>query len=412
MITNCLLLLVYLSLIVIRQPSLMMGRFWAEEGTVYFSYAYSMPWYKTIIMSHLGYYSLVDNIAALLAFYLVSLEQAPKVTVIFALIIQLIPALLIIISHSDPFRGYTRKFFAILIILVAVPSQEVWLNTINSQFYLTLCVGIIMVSQFEGKFTCWFYRLILLISGLTGPVAVFLTPLFWIVSGLQRSRERVIQASILTCCALIQFLLMINALTLGERTTNFNLKIFLSATFIKCVTLPLTGIKFADWVARYPRSVYLNELLSIILMTFILLFIYFFLKGIWSSQVFEAKLLAAGSIIVLTLSYFGALNLDRLGLISAIGDGCRYYYVPNAMISLSILCSLSSDSLMKSVTKNIFKIVLAWLIIVGSIQYFSTYKTQLFFMGPDWAGEVRKWRENPNYQLGIWPVNWRMTLPK
>jgi hypothetical protein len=370
-----------------------------------------MPWHTTLFMPHLGYYSFVDNIAGLLAFYLVPLEQAPKVTVIFALIIQLIPALLIIISSSDPFRGHIRKILAILIILVTVPSQEVWLNTINSQFYLTLCVGIIMVSQGEGKSACWFYRLILLISALTGPVVIFLTPLFWLVAWLQRSKERVIQASILTCGALIQSLLVINALTLSERTVDFNLKIFLMAGFIKCVALPLTGIAVADWLARYLRLASLNKFLPIIIVIFLLLFIYFFLKEIWSSKVFEARLMAVGSILVLTLSYFGALNIDRLTLVSSI-IGARYYYVPNAMLSLTILFSLSSDSLMKNVTKNIFKIFLAWLIIGGSIQYFSTDKTPLFFIGPDWAGEVRKWRENSNYQLGIWPVNWRMTLPK
>ena len=52
----------------------------------------------------------------------------------------------------------------------------------------------------------WCYRILLALSGLTGVVSCFITPLFIFKAWTKKRRENTIQASILVICSMLQFL--------------------------------------------------------------------------------------------------------------------------------------------------------------------------------------------------------------
>jgi len=86
-------------------------RFWAEEGTLHFAYSYNHPWYQALIHPQVGYLNFYPNLATVLA-TLVPLEFAPLVTTLAALLVQLIPIVIILLSSSMLWKGWLRKIIA------------------------------------------------------------------------------------------------------------------------------------------------------------------------------------------------------------------------------------------------------------------------------------------------------------
>ena len=61
-------LFVVVGIIFFRNPILFTEpRFWAEEGSVYFSSAFHSTWIVSLFQPHLGYLSLIPNIATIIA---------------------------------------------------------------------------------------------------------------------------------------------------------------------------------------------------------------------------------------------------------------------------------------------------------------------------------------------------------
>jgi hypothetical protein len=53
------------------------GRFWAEEGSVFFQRAWDWPWWEALLSPHANYLNITGNAAALLAAHLTTLRAAP-----------------------------------------------------------------------------------------------------------------------------------------------------------------------------------------------------------------------------------------------------------------------------------------------------------------------------------------------
>ncbi|MFC2140307.1 hypothetical protein ACFLQ1_01140 [Candidatus Auribacterota bacterium] len=202
---SLLLLFIYGGLILIRVPDLILsGRFWGEEGAVYFAFSYTEPFFKTLFFTHLGYYSLLNNFSALAAVHLVPLEYAPYITTGIAFLVQLLPAMLIVFNSRELFGSRLLTTAAVAIILFSLPNHEVWLNTINSHFYLAIVTAVILILPAPQGKRSLFYLGLLLLVGFSGVVSLFLIPFFWLKSYLEKSKDRMIQALLLTFCSCLQ----------------------------------------------------------------------------------------------------------------------------------------------------------------------------------------------------------------
>lgn len=196
----------YIVLLVGREPRFLGSpRFWAEEGTRYFAYAYTHPWYAALTHAELGYVALWPNLATTVAANMVPLEYAPLVTTLFALTVQIIPIILIVWSDGTFWNGFATKIIGCCALLFAPLSQEIWLNTINSQFYFLLITLLVLIEDAHAKGTRRImYRVLLVVAGLTGAVSLFLLPVFAIKAVQEKHRERGIQAALLVACAVVQ----------------------------------------------------------------------------------------------------------------------------------------------------------------------------------------------------------------
>ena len=139
---------IFILLVVVRIPAILTdGRFWAEEGVVYFHAAWHQSWLDALFTIHTGYLNLVASVATLLALHLVTLEQAPLVTTAVACGIQILPTIILATSRIPWLKRWPTFTIALLLLLIPAGDSEVWLNSITSQFHLALCVGLILASE-------------------------------------------------------------------------------------------------------------------------------------------------------------------------------------------------------------------------------------------------------------------------
>ncbi len=248
--------------IAIKIPGIWGGRFWAEEGGVFFLNAWNMPWYKALLYSHGGYLNLIGNLAGVLAHYLVPLKYACFVSTITALIIQACPLLIVCFSRATWLQGRKYYIAAMLLIFLNPFSGEVWLNTVASQYHLNLCTAMILSLPVEVGFAALFSRALLALAVLSGPGTYLLLPLFMLRGALNRVRERLIQVSILLTCVLIQLYFFCHpearVLNAPNASSMFGIDPLLLADifFLKHFAGPILGfqkscLSFGTWFIDY-----------------------------------------------------------------------------------------------------------------------------------------------------------------
>jgi hypothetical protein len=151
------LFLIFGAILAWRAPRLLLApRFWAEEGSVYFKFAYEHSFLRALFFVYweAGYLYLLVNVVTAIAAHLLPLEYAPFATVYTALVIQLVPFLIILYGKSSVFTSIRKKITACLVFLFlpnlshtpgeCLKSQEVDIPDIfgNGRFKWCVCVFI------------------------------------------------------------------------------------------------------------------------------------------------------------------------------------------------------------------------------------------------------------------------------
>ncbi len=388
-------------LIIVRVPTLATtGRFWAEEGAIYFHDALLGSWYDALLAPRVGYFSAFNKLAALAA-TAVPLELAPLVTVYAAFAVQL--TVLWFVAISDAFSRPSARILGMAVVLFAVPSGEVWLNTINSQFHFAAGAALLLVTS-AGAIPTPVRLGFLLLAGATGPVSAFLAPLFAWKAWRQPSRLAYAELAIIGLCALVQAWLVISGLMEGQRAGAFQIKALSCAMAIKLIALPWLGaqaesmaavlIAAGDHAGHYRIAAEL-AILGIIIVAIVI-----------GHPV--ARMLAAAAMAIAVPSFVGALGADPWALVPPIVGG-RYAYAPNILLGLAVLTVLISPTAAHW-RRGLALVLLANFLVQGVISYAND---RWIFVGPDWRGEVETWRTNPDRTtIGIWPVGWTISVPR
>ncbi len=392
-------LAVFALLMVTRSPKIVtQGRFWAEEGKVYFKDAVSGSWFDALLAPRMGYYSAFNKLAALAA-SAVPLEFAPRVTVLCAGLVMLGVALFIIRCDAFPTPG--AKGLGLAALLFAVPSSEVWLNTINSQFYFAVGTAILLVTA-RGRIGSDVRLAFLLLAGLTGPVSVFLVPFFLYRAWRERTGWAYAEAAVLTLCTLVQAALVLQGLTGGARAGAFAPQALAAAIAVKSLILPWFGATLAQSAASalsdgpaLPRAV---ALAGTLLMAGLLALVV--------ARRPPARWLALMGTALVVLSCAGALQVDPWGLVIP-GIGGRYAFATNVLWGLALVAVLGAAEEARW-RRFIATLMLAAFLLTGASAFWSR---DPLLSGPNWTHEVRAWRAGPPAApLKIWPPGWELTL--
>ncbi|MGA8289422.1 MAG: hypothetical protein WBG23_01590 [Acidobacteriaceae bacterium] len=422
------LLLLYSLLVALRDPWLLLhGRLWAEEGTVYLRSAWSSGVSATLFSPHLGYYALWPNFCSLLAAHVFPLQYAALVDTWCSFFIQVFAGWLLL--QCEAFSSIRIKSFALLVLLLAAPSRQVWLNSINSQFYLVVCAVIVFLSRSDRRQLMRNFALAL--AGMTGPVTTFLTPFFLLRALFAKTRSAYVQAAVLTTCACTQILVIRESLHAGVRHINFQPSGIAPEYLVEYIVMPF----FGRTSKKLALSVILNQMGAYVstaqtsLGHFKTLVMSYHLPLTWPFLLLWAVVDIAFLALLLWATYDRAdrsswwllimsIWLALFSIYGAVGGtyavGERYVFPSVLLMGLALLLAAARTTTAHT-RKVVATFLLACFLLAGAFDYFS-YPQWVGWekpAGPTWSTQVQMWRQDPSRRLSVWPPEFHgdFTLP-
>jgi hypothetical protein len=406
------------ALIYLRDPRYFtQPRFWAEEGMLHFAFSYNHGGLAALFQPQIGYLNFWPNLATLLA-NLAPLESAPLVTTLMALLVQLLPVALIFWSRSPLWQGWWRKALGAAICLFVALTNEVWLNTVNSFTFFAVIVFLILVEAAPAsRPRQWIYRLILVFGGLTGTMACFLTPLFFVQAWLEKKGERLLQASILTADCLVQIgiIFSIHASgSIGQRFQPIGLTTLGNTIWLQSLGLIAVGLDRAHEFGMYlldlmktSPSFYQWLGRGLLILAIVILFA---LSANLPRRLRWIFLTSYGLILVLTLSF--SIISEKYTFYNT-GLHQRLFLAPNILLGWMLLANAGYPksksappathwAWLTTVSGVLAGLLLASALFWGMKSYSGAWVAESDW--PDWRREVQAWRADPSHPLEIQPA--------
>jgi hypothetical protein len=247
-----LLVALFAILVLVKIPSLLDGRLWAEDG-FFLVDALRLPWWQALVTPHTGYIDITASGVMLIATHVADLEHVAWVSVLLALCIQICPAILLITSRCDWLKPQWVLIIALLLLLAPPVSEEVWISPVTSQYHLMVCAALILAFDMGSGPGFLFRNSLLGLASFTGPGPALLAPLFVLRALVDRSWRRALQASILSAGALIEIAVFCTHPE-GNRQLVIDLSLLASVLYLKHIILP----SFGRYVA-YIAGIFLAE---------------------------------------------------------------------------------------------------------------------------------------------------------
>lgn len=392
----------FLLLTILRLPSVVFeGRLWAEEANVFYVHAATTPWQYALFYSFAGYMNFGANIASIAARHLVPLDDAPRITLVFAFIAQICPALLLINSNASWLRSRLALAASLLVLVAAPSAEEVWLNTLHSQFQLALCAALILALPIEAGGRGTFRRVLLFFAPLYGLVAVVLVPLFAARAVFDRSRARLIQCLVLLSSSTIHLLFFYHP---NPARQSLDFKLIPATIFAKNIVLPFLSFDGSQPMATWIHAALNHGNLPVASVVTILLVVAVLLSLMAKGPKDSWWLLAACGAITL-LSYYGALHPTPDQVEPHIGG--RYAFVPQVLFAWALVAIAAAG---EGTRAGIAFLLAAWLSAASIDAYLSP--GDAFAHGPSWQQEMKKWHADPSYSPTAWPGGeWVVPMP-
>jgi len=326
-------LLVGLLVLFCRLPRLLLqGRVFAEEGTTYLRYAWNATPLRAFLAPHQGYYSLLDNLVALVAARLLPLSATALFFTWIAAAVQLL--LLFLAVECEAFRTPLERWLTLFALLLVAPNLETWLSLENCQSILAVAAAVILISSTRRLFVL--RAATLLLGALTSITAVPLIPLFWLRVWQQRSRRAVVFALSITLPALLQGAVLFHAIRTGDRPiSSHQFRVLVAYISSRVIALPLTTGRGAQYFGRFLfEHSGMSWMLTLYATSAVLLLLGFLLFRQTSRA---ALFLFFGALLSSTFDWYGCFSCTYNRLpISSGGEG-RYFFAANAMLLLALL---------------------------------------------------------------------------
>lgn len=412
--------------VIFRAPIILLEpRFWAEEGSLYFSHAVHSNYFEGIFFSPkntAGYFNIAASLPATIAARFVPFEYAPFVTTYFSFSILLLIFSLVLWGNSYFWKTLLQRTLVCFIILFFPSSNatgEIWLNCINLQVYCGLLALIIALESTVQVSNAkkWILRSTVLFSIFSGVYAIFLSPIYFIKFYYERSKESLIHLLLITFGVISQISIflflkysgLISATKLGVFSWS---KSSLYVLYFQ-ILQPLFGHALGTKVLNHiglENAMRMNTgqneqylLLAGLVSLFIILvpLVLFLLKRINPINV------------LLVFSFVLLAILTSLFSMHGIPGG-RYAVLPSIVVGLLLLRAVTETAYSKQV-RFMIGVILMSSILIGAYEF--QFKTNPQYTGntqprPDWASEVQNWQNNTDQYLTMWPYpRWRASLP-
>ena len=395
-------LFLFVALLVLfgRLPRLLLqGRVYAEEGTTYLRYAWNATPLRALLAPHQGYYSLLDNLTALVAARLLPLSVTALFFTWIAAAIQLL--LLFLAVECEAFRTPLERWLALFALLLATPNFEAWLSLENCQSLLAVVAAVILISSTRRLFALRTATLAL--GALTSVTTAPFIPLFWLRVWQERTRRAVVFALSITLPALLQGAVLFHAIRAGDRPVSVHqFRALVAYTSSRVIVLPFAtgrGAQYYDaFLFQHPG---IGWMLMLYAASAVLLVLGFLLFRQASPA---AVLLYAGALLSSAFDWYGCVPCTYDLLLPSRGGEGRYFFPANSMLLLALVFAATGSSrrwLMRLAT-----VAFTWLMLSGIFHYvrMRSYLNDY----PAWLPQVRRWQLDEQQPIILAPDTWRI----
>jgi len=365
-------------------------RFWAEEAIHYFHYALTHSTFDTLTKAHQGYYSFIPTFATWLATF-VPLAQAPYVTQLVALTVQLAPIGILMFGRFAFLPLAWHRMFAATCILFVGHTDEIWLNSITSQFHLTLVLFLLLVMEMpRTPLKRGLYVAMFALCGLSSVTACLLMPL-----ALLRAREDRLYK--LACIALAGACVLQLYTVLGVDHGPRRFQHSMLSLMAQGLNQTFASIWSADpHIMGMILRVVGNQFAS---SAHVISIITCFLAGLWllaGVLIWEASsVMGRFHRICFFYGFFVILFVSLISSIGGIG-GLRYTYVPSSILMLLIISVFALKH------SKVAALLIAWALIVWLPVYYFKHCCHSI-LWPHWSEEVERYKRGETGSVTVHP---------
>ncbi len=194
-----------LTVIFLRSPStILKPELWAEDGVFWFPDAYAHGWFAPLKVAHTGYLQTFPRLIAGVGLA-IPLGDVPRMFALVALVVQVLPALLIVSRRYSRLIPDIRVRLLLAAVYLVIPnSSEVNVNLTNAQWHLgLLAVMIVLAAPARGGWRI-FDIVFVALSGLTGPFVLSLLVVVVVLYVITRRRWTLVLGSVAAICGIVQ----------------------------------------------------------------------------------------------------------------------------------------------------------------------------------------------------------------
>jgi hypothetical protein len=385
-------------LIIVREPALLLfPRIWAEEGTVFYEFALHHSVWDIFTTAHVGYLTLFNSVVSALQAKVFSIDMAAAVSTYISFLTQLIPVYILTCTSNNLWNSPVKKISCSLIVVLVIP-PEMWLNTTNSHFIFGLITFLILVVEASSlkRIQKYFFRLLLLMGGLTGPASIFFTPVFLVKAYRDKHKEKYIQAIIISICALIQALVIVYSLFYNNRYQRLS-------THTYSRTVYHFFVDNFSMLSQAFTSYFHTALMFYLSLAFAVL-----MAGLYCYLLIKNR---KNDYLIPLLSILFVAFFSTLGSLHMAG-GPRYAYIPTCILMFVLLSEVTTKKKSSNKIRNFAFIALCLCLSGYIISYRCGMNSVYSSAFPKWKDELEKNRMDSTYMPLIHPGTeaWRIRL--
>lgn len=373
------------------------GRFWAEEGTIFYRKIADLGLLESAFLLFNGHLELITNLVVLASTW-VDLRFAPLVTTYLSFLLQSLPIVLLLCFRRSLHLGRLAVFGLVIVVAGMPQAQEVWANSINLHFHFSLLLALVIaIPIVDQSRHVWLFRVLVFCCGLSGIPAHFLAPVLLYRAYRERERERWFQFGILGACTLLQ-LVLIGIHGNGDRVLVFDPLVYMLVALYQHGCTLLFGYPGREASVEFIQQALAGQWWALAgAVTGLAVMTLFVIRSAAESPVKRVLLLS-----VLFLSYASfvtALGDDRTQIIHRFFGG-RYFFASNVLL---LLVLFGGEGVRRNRVISVCAVIVAVVALKG---------VNGSFKGPDWRDAYTEATQGNKNEIEVWPGGWYLKIPE
>jgi hypothetical protein len=332
-------LILAFGLAVARRPSsVLRPEFFNEDGQVFFLGTFFGSPVETLFRSYQGYLHLVPRLVALLE-RAVPITSAPLVSNVASLLVVAGVATFAFsrLERAIPSRAIRAAFAAIIV--VAPVAAEPLGSLTYAQWYLgVFLVLFLLADPPRSRLGAVLDRTALVLSSLTGPFGIVVSPMYVVAAVRTRTRAAAITAVAVVVPACLQLFLL---LTAGGRAPSIHwqgLDQVARVTALRAIVVPFIGTHTGTSLVVAPTWIGFAVATGICAALVVVLVA----LAAEPERRWTAAVLVAGWIVILGAGLVG--STDRPSDMLHLGYSDRYFFIPGLLIGMFAVAGLVASS--------------------------------------------------------------------